>query len=207
MYWTYPTREVFVDAEFMAHEHGKLTVSHTISNEGLEADEHGHKYAQKGSYIDKDGKVVVPTVTSSTIEFSSQPIGILFHTIDVTNGPEDGAILIKGTVMGDYMDWGEQEYNFDLAKSLHKALPLINVEDKAGRWIYGSFSSEGPLESGGGSGGSSSVSYPITVEKGGTGKTSADEALTALGGAKKTDYDSLQQKVTTLEGRVQTLEG
>lgn len=207
-YWLKDSREVFVDAEFMAHEYAKHTVSHTISDEGIEADEHGHKYAQKGSFIDKDGKVTVPTVTASEITFENPPIGMLFHTLDVTHGPVDGAILIIGTVMGDYVDWGEQEYNFDLAKSLHKALPLINVEDKAGRWIYGNFSSEGPLESGGGSGGSgSSISYPITVEKGGTGKTSADEALTALGGAKKTDLDTLQQTVTSLEGRVETLEG
>lgn len=207
-YWLKDNREVFVDAEFMALEYNFHTVSHTISDEGIEVDEHGRKYARKGSFIDKDGKVTTPTVSASDLTFETDPIGILYHTVDVTHGPVDGAILIIGTVMGEYMDWGEQEYSFDLAKKLHEKLPLINVEDKSGRWIYGNFSSDGPLSTaGGGGGGGSSVSYPITVEKGGTGKTSADEALTALGGAKKTDLDSLQQKVTTLEGRVQTLEG
>ena len=208
-YWIKEDRFVDADAEFMALEYVKHTVSHTISDEGIEADARGKKYAVKGSFIDKDGKVTVPTVSASDLTFESDPIGILFHTVDVTDGPVDGAVLIIGTVMGEYIDWGEQEYSFELAKKLHEKLPLINVEDKAGRWIYGNFSSEGPLSTSGGGGGgsSSSVSYPITVEKGGTGKTSADEALTALGGAKKTDLDSLQQKVTTLEGRVQTLEG
>lgn len=145
MYWLKDNREVFGDAEFMAHEYAKHTVSHTISDEGIKADEHGRKYARKGSFIDKDGKVTEPSVTASEITFTQAPVGILFHTVDVTHGPEDGAILIIGTVMGEYIDWGEQTYNFNLAKSLHKALPLINIEDKEGRWIYGNFSSEGPL--------------------------------------------------------------
>ena len=145
-YWIKEDRSVDADAEFMALEYGKHTVSHTISDEGVEADARGKKYVIKGSFIDKDGKVTTPSVTASEITFEQAPIGILFHTVDVSDGPVDGAILIIGTVMGEYIDWGEQEYSFDLAKSLHKALPLINVEDKAGRWIYGSFSSEGPLE-------------------------------------------------------------
>lgn len=137
MYWTYPNKKVTVDVEFLAHEKELLTVSRTIQPDGIEADDNGQKWAKKGSFIDKDGKVTVPNVTATNVTFTNPPIGILFSSVKVTEGPDAGAVMIKGWVKGDYMDWGDYEWNPKYGEAIHKILPDINFKDNMGTIIYG----------------------------------------------------------------------
>lgn len=180
MHYSYPTYQVEPTIEFLAHEKGLVTISHTIVPDGIEPNELGHKIAVKGSYIDKDGKVLKPTFTEDSVTFDSDPIGILFSSVDVTYGNADGAIMYKGIVQGDYMDWGDQEWNVKLGEAVHAKLPNIDFTDKAGNLVTG-------IPAGGSSSSSSSVNFDLSkatgtlgIDKGGTGKTSASEALDAL---------------------------
>lgn len=180
MHYLHPTYVVEPTIEFLAHEKGLVTISHTIVPDGIEPNELGHKIAVKGSYIDKDGKVLKPTFTEDSVTFDSDPIGILFSSVDVTYGNADGAIMYKGIVQGDFMDWGDQEWNVKLGEAVHEKLPNIDFTDKAGNLVTG-------IPAGSGSSSSSTVNFDLSkatgtlgVDKGGTGATSASDALDAL---------------------------
>lgn len=137
-YFTYPISQVTPDIEFLAYEHGKRTISHSIVNDGLEPDKNGQIWAIKGSFIDKDGKVIKPTYGEDSITFSSDPIGILFATVNVTHGAAHGAILTHGTIKADMFNWGEYDYKPELAKSVKEKLPEIDFIDNSGGLVYGS---------------------------------------------------------------------
>lgn len=143
-YFTYPTDEVTPDIEFLAYEHGKRTISHTIVSDGIEPDKHGKKWAIKGSFIDKDGKVIKPTYGADSITFDTDPIGILFASVDVTNGPAHGAILTHGVIKADMFNWGDNDYKPSLAKSVKEKLPEIDFKDNSGGLVYGNTPNEIP---------------------------------------------------------------
>ncbi len=93
-------------------------VTCTVDDTGIAADETGKKYVLGGTLLDADGKKVKVTRSGSsgsyTYAFSSIPVGILFATIDVTYGPQPGALLIDGSVnterlQGDYLVEAVQE--------------------------------------------------------------------------------------------------
>lgn len=136
MFYQKTTRVVESDIEFLADEVVKDTFSHTIVADGIEADELGRKLVTKGSWIDKDGKKIVPTVTEDSITFDSDPIGLLFSTVDVTYGNADGAILYMGKIQGEWLDWGDQEWNTKYGQEIVKKLPLLRFVDKEGNMIY-----------------------------------------------------------------------
>lgn len=57
----------------------------TVSDEGVVANERGHKIVPAGTvYKNSDGKA----------------IGLLFHDVDVTNGPHEAAVMVEGRVWG-----------------------------------------------------------------------------------------------------------
>lgn len=137
-YWIYPNRQVDVDIEFLAHERELLTVSRTIYPTGNEEkDEAGKIWIPKGSYIDATGHVTVPTVTDSDVTFATPPVGILFSAVDVTYGPNYGALMIKGWVKGEYMNWQEKEWKVEYGEAVHKLLPGINFKDNQGNVVFG----------------------------------------------------------------------
>lgn len=78
--------------EFLASEK-YVNFTTTISDTGVVADEHGRKYVLAGSVIDVDGKVA----TASTVA-TKAAAGILFATVDVTHGPQPGALMAEGYV-------------------------------------------------------------------------------------------------------------
>lgn len=142
MYQIYPVREVHITPEFLAHEKGLITYSHTIApakDQPIGAampDEIGKVWIPRGSFIDKDGKVTEPTVTADDVTFAEPPIGILFSDVDVTYAPADGAIMIEGWVKGDYMCWGDYDWNVKYGQAIHKLLPGIKFKDFAGNVVY-----------------------------------------------------------------------
>ena len=135
MAWVTGIRKVQPDAEFIAHEKGLICVSREIQPDGIEPDEDGLKYVPKGSFIDKDGKVTVPTVTSNSISFLENPVGILFSPVDVTYGANYGAVMIEGWVKGDYMDWDENDWTEEYGQAIVALIPGIRFKDKEGNVI------------------------------------------------------------------------
>lgn len=77
-------------------------MSCTVNSETVAADEQGRKYVYGGSLLDEERKVVEITRSGSAgayrYSFSSNPVGILFKTVDVTHGSQPGALLIDGSV-------------------------------------------------------------------------------------------------------------
>jgi hypothetical protein len=56
-----------------------------VSDEGVEVNERGHKIVPAGTvYKNEEGKA----------------IGLLFHDVDVTNGPHEAAVMVEGRVYG-----------------------------------------------------------------------------------------------------------
>jgi len=65
------------------------------------ADEHGRKYVVGGSLIDTDGNVVKQTGVSGSETLTATPVGILYKTIDVTDGDQPGSLIVEGYVRAD----------------------------------------------------------------------------------------------------------
>lgn len=77
-------------------------ISCTVNDTGITADEYGKKFVPAGTLLDKDGNVVKVTRSGSSGSYayalSATPAGILFDTIEVTHGPQPGALLVDGAV-------------------------------------------------------------------------------------------------------------
>ena len=84
------TKEYFSKPEFVASDH-YVNFTATISDEGVTT-VNGKKIVGQGSVIDTDGKVVTDPLTQTAV-------GILFHDVDVTTGPQPGAIMKHGFVL------------------------------------------------------------------------------------------------------------
>ena len=87
--------------EFLRNEHYE-NITCTVLDTGVTADSDGKKLVLAGSLLDKDGKVVKVTRSGGpeayTYKFSTEPVGILFATTEVTYGQQAGALMIAGSV-------------------------------------------------------------------------------------------------------------
>lgn len=90
------------DMEILVTEANLVTFSGTVLAANVtNADEHGKKYVLSGSLIDADGNVVTQTGTTGAETLTTTPVGILYKTIDVTNGDESGSLVVEGYVRAD----------------------------------------------------------------------------------------------------------
>lgn len=78
--------------EFLASQH-YINFTTTISDDGVEADENGRKYVLAGTVIGADEATTNESVSSQAV------IGVLFATVDVTHGPQPGALMVEGYVI------------------------------------------------------------------------------------------------------------
>ncbi|WPC40629.1 hypothetical protein [Clostridium sp. JS66] len=76
--------------EFLASEK-YVNFTTTVSDEGITADELGRKIVLAGSILDANGKVVNDSTAA----------GILFSSVDVTQGPQPGSLMVEGYVLED----------------------------------------------------------------------------------------------------------
>lgn len=90
------------DLEILATEKNLVTFSGTVlATNVTTADENGKKYVASGSFIDVDGKVITQKGTSGSETLSTTPVGILYKTVDVTNGDAPGALIVEGYLRAD----------------------------------------------------------------------------------------------------------
>lgn len=75
--------------------------SGTVLATGVVADADGKKYVEAGSFIDADGNVVTETGTAGSETLTTAPIGVLYQTVDVTNGDEPGSLVVEGYLRAD----------------------------------------------------------------------------------------------------------
>lgn len=111
--------------EFLRNEHYE-NITCTVLDTGVTADTEGKKSVLAGSLLDKDGKVVKVTRSGNsgayTYAFSTEPVGILFATTEVTHGPQAGALMIAGSVNTERL---QGEYLVDAVGRLVEKMPFI----------------------------------------------------------------------------------
>lgn len=101
------------DMEILVTEKNLVTFSGTVAASGVAANAEGKKYVKAGSFIDASGAVV--TYSGST--FPGTPIGILYKTVDVTNGDAPASIIVEGYLREDRIFDGYDSTAKGLAKA------------------------------------------------------------------------------------------
>lgn len=90
------------DMEILASPANLVTFSGTVlASNVTSGDENGRKYVNAGTLIDADGKVVKSTGTAGSETLTTSPVGILYKTIDITNGDQAGALIVEGYLRAD----------------------------------------------------------------------------------------------------------
>lgn len=78
----YVSKEEVAEKNFLASSKFQ-NFTEQISDKGVTADENGKKIVQAGTVYKKDGKAV----------------GLVFANVDVTHGPQPGAVMVEGYVI------------------------------------------------------------------------------------------------------------
>ena len=84
----YKNLEYTSTPEFLASEKYQ-NFTCTVDDTGITADVNGKKIVPKGSLLDANGVIA----NDATVK------GILFHDVDVTHGPQPGALMVEGYVL------------------------------------------------------------------------------------------------------------
>lgn len=165
-------REFVTDPEIRMYRQEEMTIPAMVSNEEVEPNENGQKIVPIGTLIDKDGKIC--KLTKSGIE--GTPIGITHDSKDVTNAPQEVAVYIHGHLKGPMLNFEDEEYDAAMGKAIEQALPGIFVYPRtngAAAAAAGASSTTVNFDL-------SKATGTLGIDKGGTGATSAGDALDAL---------------------------
>lgn len=115
--------------EFLAAQH-HVSFSATAVNTGITADSNGKKWVVAGNLVDATGKVVTITRGGSagayTYTASATPVGIAFHTVDVTEGAQPVSIMVEGYVIAERLQ-GEYVADYAKTEAFKTALPEIKL--------------------------------------------------------------------------------
>lgn len=89
------------DMEILASNANLVTFSGTLKSSTVTANSEGKKIVKAGSLIDANGKVVTQTGSAGSETLSTTPIGVLYQTVDVTNGDMPCALVVEGYLRAD----------------------------------------------------------------------------------------------------------
>jgi hypothetical protein len=89
------------DMEILVTEKNLVSFSDTVLAADVVADADGRKYVLSGSFIDATGAIVTQTGTEGAETLSATPVGVLYKTLDVTNGDEAGSFIVEGYLRAD----------------------------------------------------------------------------------------------------------
>lgn len=110
------------DMEILVTPANLVTFSGIVLPEGIEADDEGKKIVLAGSLIGADGNVVTETVELDSDILSSIPVGILYETVDVTNGDMPCSLVVEGYLRADRVI---DSYSESAITAIKKALPKV----------------------------------------------------------------------------------
>ncbi|MDI9215951.1 hypothetical protein [Clostridium tertium] len=106
------------DMEILVTAANLVTFSGTVLSSGVAENEEGKKIAVAGTLIDANGNVVTAVGDALT----GTPVGLIYKTIDVTNGDQPCALVVEGYIREDRVLDGYS----DAAKiAVKEALPNI----------------------------------------------------------------------------------
>lgn len=111
--------------EFLAAEH-HVCFSATVVNTSITADSNGKKWIIAGSLIDANGKMITVTESSGNYTPSAAPVGIAFHTVDVTEGPQPISLMVEGYVIAERLQ-GTNVAGYVASDAFKTALPEIKL--------------------------------------------------------------------------------
>lgn len=110
------------EMEILVTEKNLVTFTHTLVSADVVANSEGRKLVLAGSFIDADGKVVKQQGNSGQETLTTIPVGVLYRTVDVTNGDMPCSLIVEGYLRADRVLDGFA----DAAKAAIKtALPKI----------------------------------------------------------------------------------
>lgn len=90
------------DMEILASPANLVTFSGTVLASNVTVgDDNGRKYVLAGSLIDATGLVVESTGTTGEETLTTIPVGVLYKTVDVTDGDQPGALIVEGYLRAD----------------------------------------------------------------------------------------------------------
>ena len=89
------------EMEILFSEANLVCFSGTVLAAGVVADADGKKYVVAGSFIDATGAVVTETGIAGSETLTTTPVGVLYQTVDVTNGDEPASIMVEGYLRAD----------------------------------------------------------------------------------------------------------
>lgn len=111
------------DMEVLVTEKNLVTFSGTVlATNATVADENGKKYVKAGTLIDADGNAVKQTGDSGSETLTTTPVGILYRTVDVTNGDMPCSLVVEGYLRSDRVLDGFAEKGIEAIKA---ALPKV----------------------------------------------------------------------------------
>lgn len=111
------------DMEILVTEKNLVKFSGTVLATNVTmADENGRKYVKVGTLIDKDGNVVKQTGGLGSETLTTTPIGILYTTVDVTDGDMPCSLVVEGYLRADRVLDGFADKAIEAIKA---ALPNI----------------------------------------------------------------------------------
>lgn len=90
------------DMEILVTPANLVTFSGTVlaANVAI-ADANGKKYIKAGTLIDADGNIVKQTGESGSETLTTTPVGVLYHSVDVTNGDMACSLVVEGYLRVD----------------------------------------------------------------------------------------------------------
>lgn len=89
------------DMEILVTPANLVTFSGTVLAAGVTANSEGKKIVVTGTLIDADGNVVKQTGAVGSETLTTTPVGILYQTVDVTNGDRPCSLVVEGYLRAD----------------------------------------------------------------------------------------------------------
>lgn len=89
------------EMEILASDANLVCFSGTVLNAGVVADANGKKYVLAGKLINAAGAVVTQTGSAGSETLSTTPVGVLYQTVNVTNGDEPCSLVVEGYLRAD----------------------------------------------------------------------------------------------------------
>lgn len=110
------------EMEILVTEKNLVTFTHTLVSADVVANSEGRKLVLAGSFIDADGKVVKQQGNAGQETLTTTPVGVLYRTVDVTNGDMPCSLIVEGYLRADRVLDGLAAKGIEAIKT---ALPKI----------------------------------------------------------------------------------